>query len=63
MSVEPGSDALQRMRALLQRPGRQLLGICGEPGAGKSTLDNTDEPNARLVAASRHRADHVVAWD
>lgn len=29
---------VDRASALLQRPGRQLLGITGPPGAGKSTL-------------------------
>lgn len=30
--------ALERLQALLQRPGRQLLGIAGPPGTGKSSF-------------------------
>lgn len=30
--------ALERVQTLLQRPGRQLLGIAGPPGTGKSSL-------------------------
>ncbi len=36
---------VDRARTLLDRPGRSVLGICGAPGAGKSTLA------ARLTAA------------
>ncbi|MFC7725317.1 nucleoside/nucleotide kinase family protein [Nocardioides sp. GCM10028917] len=32
---------LDRARALLDRPGRVLLGVTGAPGAGKSTLTET----------------------
>jgi len=32
------AEALQRARALLARGGRQLLGLAGPPGAGKSTV-------------------------
>lgn len=31
-------DLVERARALLQRPGRTMLGVTGPPGAGKSTL-------------------------
>ena len=31
-------QAMQRAQALLNRGGRQILGIVGLPGAGKSTL-------------------------
>ena len=31
-------SALARARELAARPGRSLLGICGSPGAGKTTL-------------------------
>lgn len=37
-------QALQRLAASLQRPGRHLIGLVGPPGAGKSTL------SARIVA-------------
>jgi pantothenate kinase len=32
------AQASSRLQALLQRPGRTLLGLIGPPGAGKSTL-------------------------
>jgi pantothenate kinase len=35
------SDLVDRAEALLDRPGRTILGITGEPGAGKSTLAET----------------------
>lgn len=37
-------QALQRLAACLQRPGRRIIGLVGPPGAGKSTL------SARIVA-------------
>lgn len=37
-------QALQRLAAYLQRPGRSIIGLMGPPGAGKSTL------SARIVA-------------
>src|SRR5439155_9130214 len=33
------------------------------PQAAREWVDRTDEPNARLVAASRHRADVQFRWD
>jgi len=32
------ADLLGRARALAEAPGRSVLGLCGAPGAGKSTL-------------------------
>jgi pantothenate kinase len=48
-------DALRRERLVLRhiRFGRT-------PEAARAWVAHTDEPNARLVAASRDRADHVI---
>lgn len=50
------ADLVTRAEALAARGPRQLLGICGAPGAGKSTL------SARLVDALGSRA-VLVAMD
>jgi len=51
-------DALRRDR-LVQRHIR----FGRTPQAAREWVDRTDEPNARLVAASRHRADVQFRWD
>jgi pantothenate kinase len=50
------ADLVDRAEALAGRGPRQLLGICGAPGAGKSTL------SARLVRALAPRA-VLIAMD
>jgi len=49
-------DCLQRLHALLDRPGRTLLGIVAPPGAGKSTL-------ARALADASPGRSVVVPMD
>jgi len=51
-------DALRRER-LVQRHVR----FGRTPEAARDWVDSTDEPNARLVSASRHRADLQFRWD
>ena len=54
--TERGDELIDRARSLLPGHGRVLLGICGPPGAGKSTL-------ARQVADEVGSAAVVVAMD
>jgi len=51
-------DVLRRER-LVQRH------VCfgRTPEAARDWVDSTDEPNARLVSASRQRADLQFRWD
>jgi pantothenate kinase len=49
-------DALRRER-LVQRH----MAFGRSPAAARDWMEHTDEPNARQVAASRHRADAVIA--
>jgi pantothenate kinase len=51
-------DALRRAR-LVQRH----VDFGRTPPAARDWVDRTDEPNARLVAASRHLADVQFRWD
>ncbi len=50
-------DALRRRR-LVQR--HEQFGR--SPDAALAWMEGTDEPNARLIHASRHRAHHVFTW-
>jgi pantothenate kinase len=51
-------DTLRRDR-LVQRHIR----FGRSPQAARDWVDRTDEPNARLIEASRHRADLQFSWD
>ncbi len=57
MYVDAPSDV--RRDRLLVRQERRF----GTPEAARRWVDEVDGPNARLVEATRSRADHVVALD
>jgi pantothenate kinase len=55
--VQVDNDDLRRQR-LVQR--HEQFGR--SPEAALAWMQSTDEPNARLIHASRHRAHHVFTW-
>jgi pantothenate kinase len=55
--VQVDDDDLRRQR-LVQR--HEQFGR--SPEAALAWMESTDEPNARLIHASRHRAHHVFTW-
>lgn len=51
-------DALRRQRLVARH---QAFGRSAE--AARAWVEQTDDPNARRIAACRHRADWCVSWD
>ena len=49
-------DLVQRVEGLIKRPGRQILGLVGAPGSGKSTV-------ATLIAEAFGPQVQVVEMD